>query len=185
METCRREQEEDQIAYRAGRKFVPRIEPIPPTDLGSASIHIPSKGTYLVTGGLGGLGLAVSEWLAKHGAKHIVLMSRRKELPTDGDAFAALEVMRAAGATVSLASGDVSDYVFVEKTVNTIEASGDLIGVVHAAGEVSFLGIGSLTAEDMEAVMGAKIAGTWNLHLATKECKSLETFVLYSSISSV
>ena len=176
---------EDQVAYRGGKKFVARIEPMEESQLGIESFSIQSEGTYLVTGGLGGLGLVVSEWLAKCGAKHIVLMSRRTELPTEGDAFASLETMRAAGATVSLASGNVSDLAAVVKTVKDVEASGFLAGVVHAAGVVSFVGIEDLTGEEMDSVLKAKVAGTWNLHSATKDCKKLDQFILYSSISAV
>ena len=66
---------EDAVAYRNGRRFLPRV--VRAAEPQSDSLILRGDGSYLITGGLGGLGLQIADWMAARGAGHIVLLSRR------------------------------------------------------------------------------------------------------------
>ena len=68
---------ESQIAIRSGQRFVARLTPAKPT-IDSPEFDIDTDACYLITGGLGALGLQAARWLASHGAAHVVLVSRRR-----------------------------------------------------------------------------------------------------------
>src|SRR6185369_13467025 len=71
---------EDQVAYRAGRRYAARLERQPDLPTRSWSLH--TNATYLVTGGLGGIGLALSRHLVERGARHLVLTGRTADAAT-------------------------------------------------------------------------------------------------------
>ncbi|NVJ06369.1 SDR family NAD(P)-dependent oxidoreductase [Myxococcus sp. AM001] len=174
-------QDEDRIAFRAGRRLVARLTrarlPRAPRPLPLAA-----DGTYLITGGLGGLGLEVARWMVDRGARHLVLMGRRAPEPL---ARARLDVLRSAGANVIVGQGDVSSREEVARVLGACRASmPPLRGVVHAAG---VLDDGLLVLQDaarMAGVLAPKVQGALNLHLETLDAR-LDFFVLFSSVSAV
>jgi NADPH:quinone reductase-like Zn-dependent oxidoreductase len=139
-------------------------------------------GTYLITGGLGGLGLLTAEWLVKRGARHLVLIGRN---PPSADAAETVRQLSAAGADIRIMQGDVS----IEEDITSIfdqvqRMMPPLRGVIHAAG---MLADGVLLQQDwtrFREVMAAKIEGTWHLHSLTRKM-SLDFFVLFSSVSAI
>lgn len=138
--------------------------------------------TYLITGGLGGLGLAVAEWLGRQGARNLVLASRSGE-PKDG--ADALDALRASGVRVEIARTDVADEDAVADVLDRIgREMPPLAGVVHAAMVLDDDLIDRLDQERFRAVMAPKVAGAWNLHRATEDLP-LEFFVLFSSAASI
>jgi NADPH:quinone reductase-like Zn-dependent oxidoreductase/SAM-dependent methyltransferase/NADP-dependent 3-hydroxy acid dehydrogenase YdfG len=138
--------------------------------------------TYLVTGGLGGLGLEVARWLAARGARSLVLAGRR---PPSVEARVAVAALEQAGARVSVVQVDVSDRAQVDRLLAGIGAGRPpLRGVMHAAG---ILDAGLLAQQDagkLARVMAAKVAGTYHLADATAGAP-LDFFVLFSSIAAV
>ncbi len=140
-------------------------------------------GTYLVTGGFGGLGLAVAAWLVAQGARHLVLMGRSG--PTSPAAKETLETLKASGVHVGVAHGDVAREGDVARVLNGIrEHMPPLRGVIHAA---TVLDDGILLQQDRERfarVMAAKVNGAWALHTLTTD-DPLDFFVLFSSGASV
>jgi NADP-dependent 3-hydroxy acid dehydrogenase YdfG len=138
--------------------------------------------TVLVTGGTGALGLAVCHWMADQGARHFALVSRRGE---DAAVSTALAGLRERGATVTVYSGDATRASDVERIIAAVDASPipPLRGVVHAAGLLDDATIGRLDSARFERVAAPKIAGAWNLHVATSK-HSLDFFVLFSSVTS-
>ena len=142
-----------------------------------------SDATYLVTGGLGGFGAAVSEWMVRSGARNLVLMSRSGEPPAD--AAAAIARMRDAGARVVVAKADVSREEDVLRTLSNIrESMPPLRGIVHAAMVLDDGALLQQTPERFRAVLAPKMAGAWNLHRLTAD-DPIEVFVLFSSIASL
>jgi acyl transferase domain-containing protein/NADPH:quinone reductase-like Zn-dependent oxidoreductase/NAD(P)-dependent dehydrogenase (short-subunit alcohol dehydrogenase family)/acyl carrier protein/ubiquinone/menaquinone biosynthesis C-methylase UbiE len=139
-------------------------------------------GTYLITGGLAGLGLRVAEWLVEQGARHLVLVAR--SLPS-GEAAAAIAAMERAGAQVATASCDVSRRVDLTRLVESIRSSSPpLRGVIHSAG---VLEDGAILHQDwgrFATVLGPKVGGAWLLHELTRN-DPLDVFVLFSSASAV
>ena len=125
---------EDRVALRTGARHGLRLarlqEPAPATGLDGASLA--GDGAYLITGGLGSLGLNAARSLAARGATRIALLGRRR--PSDA-ALAAITELRDAGVAVTVFAGDVADAARVETVTGEIRATmGPLRGVIHAAG---------------------------------------------------
>ena len=139
-------------------------------------------GTYLISGGAGGLGLAVAQWLVDQGARHLVLMGRSGATPA---AQPALDAMAAAGAEVRVVKADVAQVEQVAQVLAEIrESMPPLRGVIHAAGVLDDGILLQLTPERFRKVMAPKIDGAWNLHQLTLD-DPLDHFVLFSSGASV
>jgi NADPH:quinone reductase-like Zn-dependent oxidoreductase/thioesterase domain-containing protein/acyl carrier protein len=139
--------------------------------------------TYLITGGSSGFGLEVARWMARHGAGHLVLMSRNG--PRDASARRDIEALRAAGTTVVDARGDVTRAEDVRAVVERIRAeSPPLRGVIHAAMVLDDEALSALDETRFLRVLEPKMLGAFNLHLATSSCP-LEHFVCFSSFSAV
>ena len=139
------------------------------------------EATYWITGGCGGLGLKVAQWLVSRGGRHLTLSGR--SLP-DAAATAVIEQLRSAGASVAVAQGDISDEQHVRTVVAEIAASGHpLRGVVHAAGVLDDGVLTDQTWSRFERVMAPKVRGSWLLHDLTRDCR-LDFFVLFSSTSA-
>jgi NAD(P)-dependent dehydrogenase (short-subunit alcohol dehydrogenase family)/acyl carrier protein len=140
------------------------------------------KGTYLVAGGWGALGIEVASWLAFRGAQHIILTGRSAP---DKKAAEIIKMIRNIGIHITLAQADVADYAAMAKIFEQIQADPlPLRGVFHIAGVLDDGIIKSLTREQLARVMKVKIQGAWNLHLLTQN-QNLDFFVLFSSVASV
>src|SRR5262249_4276841 len=138
--------------------------------------------TYVITGGMTGLGLAVAEWMCERGARHLALLGRRG---LSADAEAAVARMEAAGARVRAVRVDVSHEADLATALAEISAWGPpLRGVIHCAGVLDDAPIASMDESRFRAVMAGKVHGAWNLHKLTLE-KPLELFVLFSSMSAL
>jgi acyl transferase domain-containing protein len=168
-----------EIAVRGAARFVPRLARASGAD---APLTLKGDGTYLVTGGLGALGLRTAEWLVSRGARHLVLTGRSAATEAASTAIARL---RAAGAGVETARADVSRKEDVDRLFGTIGSGAfPLKGIVHAAGVLDDGVALQQTWERLRTVFAPKIAGAWNLHLASASLP-LDFFVLYSSLASV
>jgi acyl transferase domain-containing protein/acyl carrier protein len=144
---------------------------------------ISPDGTYLVTGGAGGLGLSTAEWLVEQGARNL-LLTGRSGAATQA-AQQAVAKMEADGVRVVVAKADVSDERQVAGVVEEIRRSmPPLRGVVHAAGILDDGVLLQLDEERLARVMAPKVSGAWNLHRLTLE-DDLDYFVLFSSAASV
>jgi NADPH:quinone reductase-like Zn-dependent oxidoreductase/thioesterase domain-containing protein/aryl carrier-like protein len=139
-------------------------------------------GTYLITGGLGALGLRVARWLAEQGAGAVALLSRSQ--PSAG-VEQWLTAMRGYGTQVITLSGDVANAESLAAALSrlAIEAP-PLRGVVHAAGVLADGVLTDMTLERLERAMSPKVAGAWNLHASTLTAP-LDFFILFSSVASV
>ena len=141
-----------------------------------------NRGSYLVTGGLGGLGLEVARWLAAKGVPALALVGRGEP---SAAAAGAVDELRRAGIQVLVGRADVSDSRQLARVFEAIDAElPPLTGVVHAAG---ILDDGILLQQDaarFASVMAPKVAGAWNLHVATAG-RPLQHFVLFSSVAAL
>jgi len=172
---------ENQIAFRDNARYVARLvrRPLPEQP---QSVTLRRDGTYLITGGLGVLGLRVAQWMIEQGARHLVLMGRRGASNQVQDI---LTQMEQAGAQVRVARADVSMPADTAKVLTEIKASmPPLRGIVHAAAVFGFQTIEELEWSTFESVLRPKVLGTWVLHQLTQEM-SLEFFVNFSSMTSV
>ncbi|MBP2677204.1 MAG: polyketide synthase family protein, partial [Deltaproteobacteria bacterium] len=156
-----------------------------PSRLGDeARVSIPMRpdATYLVTGGLGGLGLLSASWLVERGARHLVLVGRRGP---DDKAAAAIRGMESSGARVRTVSADVSDVERMRKIVRElVVGEPPLRGVIHSAGILDDGVLLQMDRERFERVLAPKVSGAWILHTETLGVP-LDFFVAYSSIASL
>lgn len=173
-------QGEDHLAFRGEQRYVARLVPSQPAATPQVSLN--AEGTYLITGGLGALGLKVAEWLVSQGARHVVLTSRRG---ASVEAQAAIAALETAGAQVRVVQADVASEADLRQVLDTINTSlPPLRGVVHAAGVVGYQPIPELEFSQFEAVLRPKVLGGWLLHHLTQDLP-LDFFVSFSSIAAV
>ena len=141
-----------------------------------------SDATYLVTGGLGGLGLLTANWLVERGARHLVLMGRTG---ASGEALPAIERMERTGAEIIIAKADVSQSEQLARVLAEIERTmPPLKGVIHAAGLLDDGVLQQMTRDRFRSVLAPKVAGAWNLHAQTLSA-DLDFFLLYSSAAAL
>lgn len=144
--------------------------------------HIRPDGGYVITGGLGGLGLLTASWLVEQGARHLTLTGRSAPTP---DALAHIATLRDIGATVNIVEADVSRPADVDRLMAATTAHGvTLRGVFHAAGVTDDGAIGQQTWDRFERVLAPKLEGAALLDRATRAL-DLDHFVLFSSASAV
>ncbi|MFV2098692.1 SDR family NAD(P)-dependent oxidoreductase [Micromonospora sp. LOL_014] len=173
---------EPQLAVRDGRILVPRLVPADPPPGGPAASRW-DRGTVLITGATGALGSALARHLVtEHGARRLLLLSRR-----GADAPGALELAEelvGRGAEVSFAACDASDRDALAAVLTRIPGEQPLTAVVHAAGVLDDAILADLTGDRLDAVLAAKLDAAWHLHELTRD-RPLTAFVLYSSVAGL
>ena len=159
---------------RSGRHMGKIVVAEPPLATG----RLRQDRTYLVTGGLGGIGLAVASWLTDRGAGPIVLNGRR---PPGEDVQETIRALEERGATIRVELADVSDSVAVDRMLSRMDRElPPLAGVIHSVGVLSDGALTNQTWDRFETVLWPKILGAWQLHRATAD-RDLDLFVLFSS----
>lgn len=148
------------------------------------TISLDGASSYLIVGGLGGLGRAVSVWLAQHGARHLAFLSRSAGHGEHDQGFA--REIESMGCSVQLIRGSVLDLDDVEQAISNAQSRGPLKGIVQMSMVLRDQAFRSMTFEDWDDARRPKIQGTWNLHHASVTSKAdLDFFLLFSSISGV
>ncbi len=175
-------QREDQLALRERTVHVPRL--VRRTEQPSgAPIPLRGSATYLVTGGLGSVGLEIAGYLAANGAGHLVLTSRRA--PDEAARQRIDSLVRQHGCTVRVVAADVADAHDVARLLSTVQAElPPLAGIVHAAGEIGTTALSNLEDAELDRVFAGKVWGAWHLSEAAADLK-LDFFLSTSSIASV
>jgi acyl transferase domain-containing protein/acyl carrier protein/predicted alpha/beta-fold hydrolase/protein-L-isoaspartate O-methyltransferase len=162
--------DENQIAFRRGSRFIPRLVR---AEIPAAPLAIRADATYLITGGNGGLGLQLAAWLAQQGARHLVLVSRRAVAPPE------------LGIHVEAIAADISQAEEVDRVLTAIRAGmPPLRGVFHLAGVLDDGVLLHQDAQRFATVLAPKVDGAWNLHNATLS-ESLDVFALFSSATAL
>ncbi|HEY5743578.1 MAG TPA: SDR family NAD(P)-dependent oxidoreductase, partial [Terrimicrobiaceae bacterium] len=159
-------------------KLVPRRgEPI------ASGFSVKEDGCYLITGGLGGFGKVLAQWLVDCGARHLVLTGRSSTMTPEAENF--VETLRAREVEVRIAQADVGSAQDVARLMGEIRAGEyPLRGIFHLAMVIDDAPIASLTPERLGAVIAPKAHGAWLLH--TQSCNmNLDCFVMFSSVSGI
>jgi NADPH:quinone reductase-like Zn-dependent oxidoreductase/acyl carrier protein len=178
----------DAFRYMAEARHIGKIAlSLSPEETRTAPI-VPEAGgvqpdaTYLITGGLGALGLTMAGALVESGARHLALIGRR---PPGDDARRAIAALEEQGARVKALRADIGSPGEIERILADVRHDMPLIrGVIHAAGVLADATVLETTAEQIKAVMAPKAAGAWALHEATA-ADPLDFFVLFSSASAL
>jgi surfactin synthase thioesterase subunit/acyl transferase domain-containing protein len=171
---------ENQVAWRAEQRYAARLVRLAPAPRG-VSLPAPRRpGTVLVTGGLGALGSQLARELARQGAPHLLLTSRRGAATPEAEATRAS--LEALGSRVTIAAVDVADRDALARVLGAVPPEFPLRVVIHAAGILDDGSLLEQTPERFEQVMAAKVAGASNLHQLT-EGADLDAFILFSSLA--
>jgi acyl transferase domain-containing protein len=185
---------EPQLAVREGDALAPRLTrmdkpaggqlaaPTSQASVAGTPAAWDSEHSVLITGGTGGLGALVARHLvAVHGVESVVLASRRGDGTPDAQELKT--ELTGLGAQVTITACDVGDREQLQALLEQLPDAYPLTGVVHAAGVLDDGMIESLTAERIDRVFAAKVAGAWHLHELTEHL-NLSAFVLFSSAAA-
>ena len=168
------QQADDAFRYMAQAKHIGKVV----IDFPTNNRIVKTDGSYLITGGMGALGLEVANWLASEGAKHLILLGRSEP---NNYAQKQIDRLQQQGMTIDTIQADISNYDAVKNVIATYSS---LRGIIHAAGILDDGLLENLSRSRFDRVLEPKVAGAWNLHLATKDL-DLDWFVCFSSIVSV
>ncbi len=172
--------DESEIAIRNEGRFVPRL--VRANLRETRQTRIVPDATYLVTGGLGSIGLQVAQWLVQAGARNIALIGRRAAA---ANSRKRLQELESRGVTVRITQCDVAEPAGLQRVIEDIQRDmPPLRGVFHAAGVPGYCPVQELDWKRFESTLRAKVDGTWNLHRQTANLP-LDLFVCFSSIASV
>ncbi len=175
------------VAYRGGRRWAQTFTPSPVEAQASPSEPALFKegGVYLVTGGSGGIGLSLAQYLAGSVRANIVLIARTSPADYPEATKEKIRQMEASGTRVLPLAADVSDPGQMEAAIHrVVEGFGPINGVIHSAGLADGGVIQLRTRAGIDAVLASKLAGTRLLERLT-EGMPVDFFVLCSSLASV
>ncbi|WP_344264899.1 SDR family NAD(P)-dependent oxidoreductase, partial [Streptomyces sodiiphilus] len=174
---------EDQLAVRDAGIFARRLVRASLRESGDPSWQ--PHGTVLITGGTGGIGAHVARWLARAGADHLVLTSRRgPDAPGAAELADELLALGEGRVRVTVASCDVGDRDSVAGLIRDLTAAGEPVrAAFHAAGVVQFSPLCDSTPADFAAMADGKVRGAEHLDELLED-EHLEAFVLFSSIAA-
>jgi acyl transferase domain-containing protein len=186
--------DEDQTAFRSGNRYVLRLVRREKCRSAIRPISIVPDAAYLITGGLGGIGLTLARWLVTRGARHLILAGRSR-LPdrqecngahADDARIIAIRELENLGANIRTETVDMSNEASVQNLVSRclMPDQPPLRGVFHAAGVMQYEPLSNQTSEQMRDVLGAKMFGGWLLHRLLISVP-LDLFVLFSSSSTL
>jgi acyl transferase domain-containing protein len=188
---------EDQTAFRGGCRYVLRLGRRTRMTSRQEQIRVRRDATYLITGGLGGIGLLIARWLVARGARHLVLVGR-SSLPAredwdnvakgtvEDERVTAIRDLESMGANIRTATVDMGNETSVLKLVSEFLRTDavPLCGVFHAAGITQNELLANQSSEQMLDVLSGKMVGGWLLHRLLADIP-LELFVLFSSSSAL
>ncbi|OGM48910.1 putative polyketide synthase [Aspergillus bombycis] len=165
-------------------KIVVKMPDIPPT-LPVARVHerasyFSANASYLLVGGLGGLGRAVATWMVEKGARYLVFLSRTGANTIEGSSF--IKTLECQGCDAITVVGDVGDIDDVRRALSA--AKTPIAGVIQLSMVLKDQSLHNMVYEEWIAALYPKVKGTWNLHHVLKD-KPLDFFLLISSIAGI
>lgn len=170
-----------EIALTSQQRYVSRLveySPSRPINSSSNDPIIQNNASYLVTGGLGGLGLKLTHWLVKQGAKQLILVGRSQPKP---EAKAVIANLQQQGVTIKVKQVDVCNE---EAVANLLQENDSIKGIFHLAGCLDDGVLSNQSWQRFTKVLDPKVMGAWNLHTNSQHL-SLDFFVCFSSIASI
>jgi acyl transferase domain-containing protein len=172
-----------EVAFRDGRRY--RAELVRGgLELGEDSgmdVCRPDR-TYLISGGLGSIGMRSAEWLHARGARHLALVGRN---PPSSAAHATISKLRDAGMHIAIVQADISQWTEASRAIAGVAREmPPLAGILHLASSMDDAALVSSTWERFLSALRPKVFGAWNLHRLTRDVV-LDFFVSFSSVVSL
>ncbi len=191
------------VAYRGKQRWIQEFEPIPLTVKNPTAGYLKENGVYVITGGLGRIGLKLAEYLAQTVKARLALIEPYDFPPQDEwnaylqtakeDDVTALKIKRLqgiveSGGQVQVLKADVSDRQALQAALESAqETFGPITGIIHAAGIVgahAFKAIPEIKEEDWKAQFQAKVYGALNI-ADILQTLDVDFVLLQSSMSSI
>jgi acyl-CoA synthetase (AMP-forming)/AMP-acid ligase II/thioesterase domain-containing protein/NAD(P)-dependent dehydrogenase (short-subunit alcohol dehydrogenase family)/acyl carrier protein len=191
------EQKSLEVAYRDGKRLIPRLEKIDWDRQPKRSIPFKTGGMYLLSGGLGGIGLEIAKYLLKNHQARLLLVGRTslpdksewetylQEHNTIADRIKAYQSLENLGGEISYQAVDICDLLSLETVVNRTQSmwNSQLDGVIHLAGNVRENSLVDLTHDEIQTILNPKVLGTWTLNRLVKDRPNC-LFISFSSVNS-
>jgi NAD(P)-dependent dehydrogenase (short-subunit alcohol dehydrogenase family)/acyl carrier protein len=187
---------EDQLVLRDGRLLAARLARVRLSPLAQRFRWL-ADATYVITGGFGGLGLALATWLVQQGVRHVALIGHSPLPPrekwdsvADGTRearrIAAIRRLEESRAKVYICCADVGNEESLTSCMDVLEQSGcpAIRGVIHAAGVFGYKPIQETTVDEFRELLHAKSIGGWLLHKWSLR-RDLDCFVTFSSAAAI
>ncbi|KAM7183946.1 putative 6-methylsalicylic acid synthase [Naviculisporaceae sp. PSN 640] len=196
-------QNADVVRYQ---DYVPRVARLRPLICPAAKPAIKKTafspgGTYLITGGLGALGLQVAKWMVERGARRLVLLSRRALPPRSAwasivssdtsntlhEAISTITALESQGCTVHPLPLDITSPTFASQITESLSSGvlstlPPITGIIHAAGVLIDQPVPEITTPEFNTVLSPKITGALHLHnLFPVGTPNLDFFIMFSS----
>lgn len=173
---------ESDVKYEYGKRLVKRLTQLAPeVQLDNASIPLQEQGVYIITGGMGGLGLVFAEYLAQKVKARLVLTGRS---PISEEKVEKLERLRSLGAEAIYVTADIGKREEAERVVEETKASFHALnGIIHSAGVTRDSLLVKKGKPDLDEVLSSKVYGTMWLDELTK-LQPLDFFILFSSMAA-
>ncbi|ABA21232.1 AMP-dependent synthetase and ligase [Trichormus variabilis ATCC 29413] len=180
---------EREVAYRNGQRFIPRLEKVDFTSKPKSPISFKHRGTYLITGGLGGIGIEIARYLLKHYQARLLLVGRtplihhgKEDVITQHQK--AYQELSQLGGEVIYEAVDICDLNHLQIIVEKAQSQWckNLDGVLHLAGTSHEQMILEETQENLAAILRPKVFGAWTLHQLVKDNKG-SIFINFSSVN--
>jgi 3-oxoacyl-(acyl-carrier-protein) synthase/enoyl-CoA hydratase/carnithine racemase/acyl carrier protein len=176
------DREETEVRYQDGERWVKRYQEFRLGSEPKVSLPLKEKGVYLITGGVGGLGLIFARYLAERFRANLVLADRADLNDDQKKKLAELEQM---GSEVLYLKADLSRRPEVEGLIAKAKSHFRKIdGIIHGAGVLRDSFIIKKSREEMDQVLAPKVFGAINLDDATRD-EPLDFFVFFSSVAGV
>ncbi|GAB3494300.1 type I polyketide synthase [Amycolatopsis cihanbeyliensis] len=173
---------EDEVAWRAGERHTLRLDRVPSVSPVRDAPVAAADGGYVLTGGLGGLGLLLAHWLAGHGAGRVVLNGRSEP---GAAAREEIERIRELGTEVAVVRGDIAEPGVAERLLEAASRNGRRPrGVIHAAAVFDDRTTSRLDPDTLHRSWQAKAYGAWRLHEASREL-DLDWWIGFSSAAAL
>ncbi|WP_189457527.1 SDR family NAD(P)-dependent oxidoreductase, partial [Aquimarina muelleri] len=170
------------IKYEQDIRYVLRNKEIPATH-SDPKIAFKDQGVYLITGGMGGLGLLFAKEILKQTTHSRIILTGRSILTPEKKAV--LDALPVRNSSVEYHSLDLNNLDQVSTLISSISDGGKQItGILHCAGMTSDNFIIKKTSDEFEKVLTPKVSGTFNLDIASKDL-DLDFMVLFSSVASL
>jgi acyl transferase domain-containing protein/aryl carrier-like protein len=172
---------DDLVALRGATRLVARLAAAAAVQSAASEVLEPDA-TYLITGGLGALGIRVARSFVERGARHLALIGRHEP---SSDVAVSIHEMTQAGAEIRVFNADVGDTVALQTVFDSIRTGMPrLRGIVHAAGVLDDGVLEQQSWQRFARVMHPKLGGAWNLHLLSEKIP-LRFFTMFSSAAAL
>ncbi|MGW8993133.1 SDR family NAD(P)-dependent oxidoreductase [Streptomyces zhihengii] len=169
------------LAVRAGHWYEARLGETAAPEAAPGPLPVRAGATYLITGGLGGIGLAVAARLADRGADTLLLVGRTLPAATPPG----IAALRERGVRVETVAADIADEAALDRLLSRAEAElPPLHGIVHAAGVTDGAAVEEADRDGLRRAMDPKVRGAWLLHERTRGL-DLGFFVLCSALGAL